>query len=63
MKISANLVNKDTIVAGNWTVNKTITVKMEDPSVVPKDHTVSLRVVPCAITATTIPNMVSSIGD
>ena len=64
MKISATLVNKLVDDSSNWLVTKTIIVTMDsNTSVVAKDHMVNIRVIPCAITASTIPNMTIGIGD
>jgi hypothetical protein len=64
MKISATLVNKLAIASSDWLVTKTIRVTMDsNSSVAAKDHTVALRVIPCAITASTITIMTIGIGD
>ena len=64
MIISAPTVNLHIVDATNWTVLKTIKVEMPGNILAsPKTHTVSLKVIPCAITASVIPSMTTSIGN
>jgi hypothetical protein len=64
MIISASTVNLNNVIAANWTVLKNIKVEMlGNALVISKTHTISLVVIPCAITASTIPNMTTSIGN
>jgi hypothetical protein len=65
MVISASTVNLNIVDVSNWTVLKTIKVEMPGNTLVPsKTHTVSLKVIPCAVTAVSaITKLEAALGD